>query len=88
MWIAPIDGLQQIDELRQRDRHDADGRRRPDEPAPFQALGVERQTKPVVPEHLDQVTNTDITPLSGNARIPVAFASRSAASRSPESSAG
>ena len=56
LWMAPIDGLQQIAELRRRDRHDAGGRRRPDEPAPLEALGIERQAKPIVPKNFDQVT--------------------------------
>ena len=55
LGMAPVNRLQQIAELRRRDRHDAAGRRRSDEPATLEALGIERQSKPVVPEDLDQV---------------------------------
>ena len=53
--IAPIDALEHVSELRHRDRNDAVRDRRPNEPAAFQPLGVERHAQPIVPQNLDQL---------------------------------
>lgn len=45
LGMAPVDRLRQIAELRRRDRYDAAGRRRPDEPATLEALGIQRQAQ-------------------------------------------
>ncbi len=46
--IAPVDRVEQIAELRRRDRDGAVRRARPDEPARFETLGVKRQADAVV----------------------------------------
>src|SRR5829696_5656953 len=58
LWMTPIDPLQKVAELRGRDRHGAVGRGRPEEAAPFEALGVKRQAEAVVPEHFDEIAAT------------------------------
>ena len=56
--IAPVDRVEQITELRRRDRNGAIRRARPDEPAMFETLGVKRQADAVVPENLDHIAAT------------------------------
>ena len=48
--------VKHIGQLRRGDRDRAVGRRRPDETAALQPLGVQRHADPVVPENLDQMT--------------------------------
>src|SRR5688572_4693553 len=55
--VPPIDPFEQVTELCRCDRDDTIGRRRPEEATPLQALGVEREAEPVVPENLDQITS-------------------------------
>src|SRR5947209_11319641 len=55
LWIPPVDAFEHISHLRRRDRHRAIRRRGPDELAAVQALGVERQTDPVMPQDFDEV---------------------------------
>src|SRR5262245_43899468 len=55
----PVDALEQISQLRRRDRHRAIGSlarscRRPDEAAALQPLGEQAHALAVVPQHLDQ----------------------------------
>ena len=52
---SPIDALQQIAELRRRDRHRSVGRRRPQEPSPFQPFGEQAQALAIAPKALDQI---------------------------------
>src|SRR5262249_28280390 len=53
--IAPIDAFEQVTELRRRDHNRTIGACRPNEPATFQPLGVERHAEAVMPENLDQL---------------------------------
>src|SRR5687767_2543467 len=55
--VPPINPFEQVTELCRGDRDDTIGRRRPEEATPLQALGVEREAEPVVPENLDQITS-------------------------------
>ena len=55
--VAPIDPVEHVRQLRRRDPDDAVGRRRPEEAALLQPLGVERHAQPVVPKDLDEVAS-------------------------------
>lgn len=55
LWIPPVDPLQHIGHLRRRDRYRAVRRRRPDELAAVQTLGIERHAQPIMPKNLDQI---------------------------------
>ena len=55
LWMTPVDALQEVAELRRRDRNDPVRGRGPGEATPFQSLGVKRQAEPVMPKHLDQI---------------------------------
>src|SRR3954469_19531319 len=52
---APVDALQQVTELRRRDRHHPVGRRGPQETAPPQPVGEEAQTLAGMPKDLNQI---------------------------------
>ena len=56
--MTPVDALQEVAELGGRDRDGAVGGRRPQESAPFEALGVKRQAEPVVPKDFDEIAAT------------------------------
>src|SRR5215470_12716840 len=51
----PVNPLKQIAKLGWGDRHHAIRRRRPEEAAALQPLGIERHAKPIVPKDLDQL---------------------------------
>jgi hypothetical protein len=53
--ISPVNTLQHIGKLRRSDDDDTICRRRPDELAALQSLGVERHAKTVVPKNLDEI---------------------------------
>ena len=53
----PVNSVQHVGQLRRGDRDRPVSRRRPDETAALQPLGVERHADPVMPENLDQVTS-------------------------------
>src|SRR5580700_726658 len=55
--VPPIDPVEHVSELRRRDSNYAISRRRPDESALLQPLGVQRHAEAVVPKNLDQVTS-------------------------------
>src|SRR3954469_22444604 len=52
---APVDALQQIAELRGRDRHGSVGRRGPQETAALQPLRVEAQALAIMPKDFNQI---------------------------------
>ena len=52
-WVPPIDPVEHVGQLRRTDRDDPVGRRRPDEPAALQPLGVERHADAVMPNDLN-----------------------------------
>src|SRR6516225_5316457 len=54
-WVAPVNAFEHITELSCGDRDYAISRRRPDKPAAFQSLSVERHAETVVPENFDQI---------------------------------
>src|ERR1700687_2363743 len=54
-WIAPIDAVEHIRQLRRRDRDHAFGRRWPDEATLLQPLGIQRHAEAVMPDDLDQI---------------------------------
>ena len=56
--MTPVDPLEQIAELRQRDRHCSIRRRRPDEAAPLQPLHEQAGALAIVPDHLDQIATS------------------------------
>ena len=56
--MAPVDPVQHVGKLRQRDRDRPRLRRRPDEAPVLQPLGVERHPHAVVPEDLQKVAPT------------------------------
>jgi len=56
---SPIDALQQITQLRQRDRHCSVGGRRPQEPSPFEPFGEEAQALTIAPNTFDQIRPCD-----------------------------
>src|SRR5580700_1644458 len=56
--VPPIDPVEHVSELRRRDSNYAISRRRPDESALLQPLGVQRHAEAVVPKNLDQVTSS------------------------------
>src|SRR5207249_2617184 len=57
-WVPPIDPVEHVSQLRHTDRDDAVGRRRPQEPATLQPLGVERHANAVMPQNLNQMTSS------------------------------
>ena len=52
--VPPIDAVEHVSELRSRDPDHAIGRRRPDEAAAFQTLGIKAHALSVMPQYLDQ----------------------------------
>lgn len=56
--VSPIDRIEKIAELGRRDRNRSVGRARPDEPAMLKPLRIERQAKPIMPKHLQQIAAT------------------------------
>src|SRR5665647_210013 len=53
--VTPVDPIKHIGQLRRRDTKHTIDRRRPDEAALLQSLGVERHAETVMPDDLDQV---------------------------------
>src|SRR5579863_10080324 len=64
--IPPIDPVEHVGKLRGRNRQHTAARRRPNEAALLQPLGIERHAEAVVPKNLDQVTSS----ASKNVQIP------------------
>jgi hypothetical protein len=57
-WVAPVNAFEHVTQLSRGDRDYAISRRRPDKPAAFQSLSVERHAETVVPEDFDQIATS------------------------------
>jgi len=53
--VPPIDPFEQVAELLRRDAHAVADRRRPQETAALEALGVKRQAEPIMPKAFDKI---------------------------------
>jgi hypothetical protein len=82
--VPPVNPFEHVAELRRPDRNHPISRRRPDEAATLEALGIEGKPEPVVPKDFDQIAKTAVIPHTiglRERRIPLAPAVRPAASR-------